>query len=89
MLTIIADFIIASLDLVEAELKSVQRGIMLLCATLVIGLASVLGAIGLLVWAFYLVLLRVMEQPGALTLCALVLILIAGVPLCYLRRMLR
>jgi hypothetical protein len=89
MLTIIADFIIALLDLVEAELKSVQRSIMLLCATLVLGLASVLGAMGLLLWAFYLVLLGVMEQPEALFLCALVLILIGGVPLCYLRRMLR
>lgn len=92
MLNNVTDFIIASLDLVEAELKAAQRGIVLLGVMLVAGIASgiiMLGALGLLVWSFYLVLLGYFEQPGALFLCALVLILIAGAPLCYLRRMLR
>jgi len=92
MLKSIADFLIAFLDLVEAEAISARRGIVVLGAVLMIGLAAtllILSALGLLVWAFYIILTRVMEQPGALSLCALTLILIAGAFLCHARRMLR
>ena len=92
MLKSIADFLIAFLDLVEAEAISARRGIVVLGAVLMIGLAAMLitlSALGLLMWAFYLILIRVMEQPGALSLCALTLILTAGAFLCHARRMLR
>ena len=54
MLKSIADFFIAFLDLIEAEAISARRGIVVLGAVLMIGLAAtllILSALGLLMWA--------------------------------------
>jgi hypothetical protein len=92
MLNTLADFMIALLDLVEAEIKLARRGVVVLVAVLIIGFISgltILGALGLLTWAFYSILSRVMAQPGALTLCALTLLIIAGLSICYARKLVR
>jgi len=92
MLTPLADFMIALLDLVEAEIKSARQGLVLLGVVLIIGCISglmILGALGLLMWAFYISLNKVMGQPSALALCALTLLFIAGLSLCYVRKIVR
>ncbi len=92
MLNPLADFTIALFDLVEAEVKSARQGIVLLGVVLIIGCISglmVLGALGLLMWAFYISLNKVMGQPGALSLCALTLLLIAGLSVWYARKIIR
>ncbi len=92
MLKTLTDFSIALLDLLEAEAKTCQRGIIRVGAAFVIGISAsivIIGAVGLLMRAFYLILAGLLGTPGALFSCAIIMLIIAGGALCYAHRMLR
>jgi hypothetical protein len=92
MLKEFVDFFIALLELVEAEAVSARQGIARFALALMLGVTGglfALGAAGLLIWALYLVLGPAINQPAALAICAAALIIIAGLSLCYARKILR
>lgn len=90
MLGALSDFVIALLDLLEAEAKSARKGVFKLAVSLtLLSLAGLLalGALGLFVAALYLYLITIVSAALSAFLCGLLVIVIAGVFVWNARRM--
>lgn len=78
---IFADFIIALLDLAEAEAKAFREGMVRLglgvALALLAGFAAAAG-FGLLVWALYLAIAGAWGQPAAAGIVGSISLIVAG-----------
>lgn len=81
MLGALSDFLIALLELLEAEARSARKGIVeLSISLLLVGLAGalLLGAIGFLIWALFLLIDPHLPRAASAVICAVVVLLFAG-----------
>lgn len=81
MLRALSDYVIAMLELLEAEAKNAQKGLVKLGISLT--LVSVAGllllaAAAFFVWSLYIYLLTVMAAAPATLICGLLLLVLAG-----------
>ena len=89
MLTPLSNLAIALVELAEAEVRAVRKGIVKLGVALVLVLLAgvlFLAAITLFLNVFYLWLLGTMTQISALFLCGVVVLAISGGMLWYVRQ---
>jgi hypothetical protein len=77
----LAEIAILFIELLEAEARAFRKGIIRLgigIVLLAVAGGLLLGAIGLIVWAFYLTLVGVMPPAAAALLSGLIVLIFAG-----------
>lgn len=77
----ISDMVIAAVDLVEAEARSLRRGLLKAAAAMALAMAGaivVFGAVVLLLWGLYLAMSPGVGQAGAALITAVIGIVLAG-----------